>query len=333
MITTLDRFRGCLLGLATGDALGHPIEMKRAGSFAPITGMIESPQFKMKGIWTDDTSRALCLAESLLTNHRWEQKHFLETLSKWYYDGHNSSVEQAFGSGRGTRQALERFNRTGHIYNDTPPLANGNGCIMGLAPLPMFYEANVTENWFSRSVKGVMNMAADQALTTHGDPEAIQVTKWLCAVIMGALKGISKEELVLSYYPKCEFYDFKTSPELEKVICGSYKSREIEEDLSQYHPTLRAIKERIKRPPIHAGRDALSCMEAAMWAFYHTNNFKDGVLKAVNLGEDTDTVGAVYGQIAGAYYGVKAIPKNWLKHLKEADKIDNIASLLYSSTR
>src|ERR1051325_2937905 len=140
-MTTLDRYRGCLLGLAAGDALGTTLEFQHPGAFEPITDIVGGGPFHLKpGEWTDDTSMALCLAESLVTRRGFDPVHQLETYVRWWRDGHYSVKGRCFDIGITTSRALQRFVQTGQPYpGSTDPSAAGNGSLMRLAPAPLAF--------------------------------------------------------------------------------------------------------------------------------------------------------------------------------------------------
>ena len=141
---TLSRYRGCLLGLAVGDAVGTTLEFRRPGTFEPLNDMLGGGPFGLKpGQWTDDTSMALCLAESLLEKQGFDPLDQLERYTRWYRQGYLSSTDSCFDIGNTVRQALHRFEKTGEPYcGSTDPRSAGNGSIMRLAPVPLFYAGN-----------------------------------------------------------------------------------------------------------------------------------------------------------------------------------------------
>src|SRR4051812_17438769 len=137
----MERARGMLLGLAAGDALGTTVEFRAPGTFAPVTDMVGGGPFGLPpGAWTDDTSMALCLAESLVEQLGFDPVDQLERYVCWYRDGHNSSTGRCFDIGGATRAALERFERTREPYpGDAAPDAAGNGPLMRLAPVVLAF--------------------------------------------------------------------------------------------------------------------------------------------------------------------------------------------------
>ena len=146
MITEKMRYQGCLLGLAVGDALGTTVEFKPPGSFTPLADIVGGGPFGLEpGEWTDDTSMALCLAESLIEKNGFDPHDQMERYCKWYREGYMSSNGKCFDIGNTVRTALEIFEETGdHISGPTDSRSAGNGSIMRLAPVPLLF-ANFPE--------------------------------------------------------------------------------------------------------------------------------------------------------------------------------------------
>ena len=136
-----DRYRGSLLGLAVGDALGTTLEFKAPGTFEPLSEMVGGGPFKLQpGQWTDDTSMALCLAESLIECNGFNPQDQMERYRRWYREGYLSSTDTCFDIGNTVRTAIQVFEKTGEAYSgSTDPYSAGNGSIMRLAPVPLFY--------------------------------------------------------------------------------------------------------------------------------------------------------------------------------------------------
>jgi ADP-ribosyl-[dinitrogen reductase] hydrolase len=307
-VDLLSRFRGCLLGLAVGDALGAPVEFEPRGSFPPITGFRGGGSFKLNpGDWTDDTSLALCLAESLVARRGFDPLDQAERYVRWWKEGHLSCTGICFDIGNTTKASLQRFMDTGNPYSGpTNPETGSNGSLMRLAPVPLFYHAHPRE---------AVEYSGLSSKITHGALAAIDSCKYLGALIIGALNGTVKEELLAGRYePEAGIWNrTPLIPEVDNVAQGSFK--------------------RSEPPAIKAQGSAVKTLEAALWAFSKGRSFEEGCLLAVNLGDDSDTVGAVYGQFAGAYYGVESIPARWRKELSKVDIIDNMAQKLFNASR
>ena len=293
----LDRYRGALLGLAAGDALGAPLEFMPPGTFEPVTDMLGGgPYGLLAGEWTDDTSMALCLAESLIECRGFDIEDQLRRYVRWWQKGHLSSIGYCFDIGNTTKAALEGFQATGRPSGLSSPDSAGNGSIMRLAPVPMFY---------ANSMDAAVEFAVQSSAATHAAEEAVDACRYMAVVIVRALWGSDKEEVLAPALVG------QLSDAVNRVAFGSF---------------------RIFNPPqIRGSGYVVESLEAALWAFHNSSSFAEGACLAVNLGEDADTTGAVYGQIAGAFYGASAIPPHWVDALAHRRLIFEFADRLYDS--
>jgi len=302
-MTTLSRYRGCLLGLAAGDALGTTLEFKEPGEFEPLTDMVGGGPFDLRpGEWTDDTSMALCLAESLIICRGFDPVHQLETYVRWHRQGHLSSTGTCFDIGGTTWEALNNFERRRQPYpGPTEDYKAGNGSLMRLAPAPLA---------FAGKPEVAIAIAANSSRTTHGAPECVDSCRYFAGLLLAAVNGLSKEQILNNEYEpaaRC-FLGEPLAPKVAEVAGGSFKR---------------------KGPPeVRGSGYVIHTLEAALWAFHTTDTFRDGALKVVNLGEDADTTGAVYGQIAGAFYGEDGIPAEWRAKLAMRELIEQRAGEL-----
>lgn len=294
------RYRGSLLGLAAGDALGTTAEFEAPGTFEPITDLVGGGPFRLRaGQWTDDTSMALCLAESLVETGRFDPVDQLERYLRWYRDGHLSSTGACFDIGIQTAEALRRFEHTHDPYpGPTEPERAGNGSVMRLAPVPLRYAADVSV---------AIERSAESSRTTHGAETCVDACRYLGALVSSAAGGASKEELLDDGF----WSHGPLHPEIEEVARGSYKRRE---------------------PPAITGAGyVVRTLEAALWALHRTDSFREGALLVVNLGDDADTTGAVFGQLAGAVYGEDGIPAEWRERLALRETIEQLADALHGA--
>lgn len=280
------RYQGSLMGLAVGDALGTTLEFKPPGTFAPIHDLVGGGPFGLKpGQWTDDTSMALCLAESLVTCQGFDPADQMQRYVRWYREGHLSSTGRCFDIGNTVSAALHRFERDGNPFaGDTHPRTAGNGSLMRLAPIPIAFANRPGE---------AVRLAGDMSRTTHGAAEAVDACRYYAGLLVGALQGEAKEALLAPRYsPGPGLWDTEPlAARIDAIAAGSFK---------------------LKLPPEIRGRGyVVDALEAALWAFWGTDSFAAGALAAVNLGDDADTTGAIYGQLAGAYYGLDGIPERW----------------------
>ena len=303
-ITPLSRYKGSLLGLAVGDALGTTLEFKEPGEFEPICDMMGGGPFNLEaGEWTDDTSMALCLADSLIEKEKFDPTDQMQRYLKFFHKGYLTSNGTCFDIGNTIHTALKKFQLTNEPYcGSKDPNTAGNGSLMRLAPIPLAYANNE---------KVAIEKAAESSRTTHGTENCVDACRYMTILMLAALKGETKEavlnEIALT---KLEIWDQKPlAPKIAAIASGSY------------------IK---KNPPDIKGTGyVVESLEAALWAFYNSESFEEGALMAVNLGNDADTTGAIYGQLAGAYYGEEGIPEKWKRVLAHRGLITQFAEELF----
>ncbi|HEY3310813.1 MAG TPA: ADP-ribosylglycohydrolase family protein [Anaerolineales bacterium] len=292
----LDLYRGCLLGLAVGDAVGTTVEFKSRGSFTPVTDMLGGGPFGLKpGQWTDDTSMALCLATSLVENNGFDAQDQMQRYLRWYREGYLSSTGSCFDIGGTILQALNRFSQTGQpMSGSTDPYSAGNGSLMRLAPVPMFYASEP-----ALAVK----YAGESSRTTHGAAECVQACELYAEMLVKALDGAEKNE-ILSENSLASI----GSDKINAIARGEYQSK------STYQ--------------IKGSGYVVDALEAALWCFWKSTSFAEAVLAATNLGDDADTTAAICGQLAGAFYGEAGIPARWLEKLYMRSEISTLAEKL-----
>jgi ADP-ribosylglycohydrolase len=307
-VRTIDRYHGALLGLAAGDALGTTLEFTPRAAVTPLDDMIGGGPFGLEpGQWTDDTSMALCLAESLVRRDTFDAFDQMSRYLRWWRDGYWSSTGRCFDIGSTVRAALTRFEaRRDPMAGNTDRRAAGNGSLMRLAPVPLRFAAIPVE---------AIRLAAESSRTTHAAREAVDACRYFAALIVGALRGHDKTELLSPMFSP-EGVDWRVdplAPAVAAVASGSFRTKAARD--------------------IHASGYVVHTLEAALWAFFYSNDFRDGALAAVNLGEDADTTGAVYGQLAGAYYGVESIPSGWRDKIARREEIAGLATALFERAR
>ena len=292
----IQRYRGCLLGLAVGDAVGTTLEFKPPGSFKPISDMAGGGPFKLKpGEWTDDTSMALCLATSLLEKDGFDPEDQMDRYWRWRKEGYLSSNGRCFDIGNTVGEALNRYQQTGDpMAGSTNPHSAGNGSIMRLAPVPMFYYPDLA---------AALRYSAESSRTTHGAAECIDACRLLAGIICRALSGASKEDILFG-----EADSFTGEPKIKLIAQGEYRNK--------------------SNSKIRGTGYVAESLEAALWCFDQTDTFESAILKAANLGDDADTTAAICGQVAGAFYGESGIPGKWLKKLAMREEISTLADRL-----
>jgi ADP-ribosyl-[dinitrogen reductase] hydrolase len=295
-LSLTDRYRGCLLGLAVGDAVGTTVEFKPRGTFHPVEDMVGGGAFELRpGQWTDDTSMALCLAASLVERNGFDPRDQMERYCRWESDGYMSSTGDCFDIGSTVRTALQRYRNTGEPLSG--PLhadSAGNGCIMRLAPVALY---------FFPDQQAIVHYSGESSRTTHRTAECVAACRLLGELLGRALAGESKESVL-----RHSEQPFESVPRIAAISRGAYREK--------------------KESDIRGSGYVVESLEAALWCFHRTNDFASAILTAVNLGDDADTTGAVCGQIAGAYYGASGIPEHWRERVAQSHMILGLADRL-----
>lgn len=259
---------------------------------------------------------ALCLGISLVCRAGFHPYDQLVRYKWWYRDGYMSSTGKCFDIGTATSEALDEFEHRQELFayqhrisqheldyiSDSNLLKSfhvqcsgsdvaGNGALMRLAPVPLF---------FYRFPTHAVNYSGRSAELTHGDPKARDACRYYAALIVAVLHNEDKEQLLSKEFyenHRLWFGSIDLVPEVKKIAKGSYQ------------------KQRGYDDGIRGKGYIIDALEAALWAFWSTENFRDGALAAVNLGDDTDTTAAIYGQLAGAFYGYDVLPRQWIQDL------------------
>lgn len=301
MNDVLDRKRGTMLGLAVGDALGAAVEFQRPGTFLEVVRYRGGgPHGLAPGEWTDDTSMALALADSI-AEVGWDINDQAERYIKWWRIGAYSVNGRCFDIGNTTIAALHRFQSSGEARTsgDRSERASGNGSIMRLAPVPIRYSY-----MFPNGIGDLVERAVESSLPTHASPQCLSACVYMTVVLCGLLDGRPREEVL--------------DPNWEPIRQAT--------QIAPFHPEVQEVSEgsfRRKRPPEIVGSGyVVESLEAALWAFHDAADFRQAVLRAVNLGDDADTTGAVCGQFAGAYWGESGIPQEWREGLTRREMIE-----------
>ncbi len=296
-----DRFLGCLIGLAVGDALGTTVEFQPRGSFEPVTDVVGGGPFSLSpGEWTDDTSMALCLATSLLEVGGFDPRDQVERYCLWQADGYLSSNGTCFDIGNTVAAALARYRATGDPYSgSTDERAAGNGSIMRLAPVPMFYFPDLA---------AAVHHSGDSSRTTHGARECVDACRLFAAMLCRALAGDAKADVLDAIAATGPL-----APAIARIARGSYADKTAAE--------------------VRGTGYVVDSLEAALWCFQTTDDYATAVIAAANLGDDADTTAAICGQLAGAHYGLSNIPPTWLAKLASRDHIEHLADRLWQANR
>ncbi|RHZ43053.1 ADP-ribosylglycohydrolase family protein [Aspergillus thermomutatus] len=324
--TMQSRIKGSIFGVAVVDALGGPVEFQPRGSFPPVTHFMHNDNFNVPpGTWTDDTSMTLCLAQSIIASRgNFVPQAAICNYIKWYENGYLSATDECFDIGAGTRQALmiwkRYFEKTPHIREDDPigheggqheidkalkrGMFCGNGSLMRVAPIALVYFQDMDR---------ALSTATLSSNATHPYPTCAECCMVYTRLIVCAMNGSSKEDLA------------------KEVTSTAFIDVQVKQRLDHYSSI--TDWEKTDEDDIKSSGYVVSTLEAALWAFFTTSTFESGAFKVVNLGNDADTVGAVYGGLAGAYYGIEEIPSEWIAGLQKKEVVEEIASGLCSLKR
>ena len=306
------KHRGAFLGLAVGDALGAAVEFHPPGMFPPVTGYrAGGPHGLRGGEWTDDTSIALALADSLATCG-WDLHDQMRRYLRWRDEGEYSVIGRCFDIGVTTSYALQQFKRGVDPGSTADPdeYASGNGSLMRLAPAAIWLSSLYPDRLIE-----LTRLAADASRTTHSSAQCLSACRYFAVVLCGLFAGEAREEVLApDWGPLQRLREIEPlEPAIEEVAAGSFRRK--------------------SPPQIQGTGHVVRCLEAALWAFADANAFQGAVLRAVNLGHDADTTGAVCGQLAGAYWGEEGIPAAWREGLARRDLIDPILDRLVEVTQ
>lgn len=306
MIIKRDYYRDILFGVAVGDALGVPVEFKSRQEISekPITDMIGYGTYGLPpGTWSDDSSLTFCLADALADGYD------LQTIAngfvKWRYDNFWTARGEVFDVGIGTQQAIERV-----LKGTRPELAggfdswsNGNGSLMRILPLLAYIKDKPVEERFA--------ITKDVSSITHGHIRSAIACFYY---IEFARKLLSGTNLTTVYNElKAEISNYLNSTNINKGEIALFNGLLVDDVYTKNGDTIKS------------SGYVLDTLEASIWCLMNTSSYQEAVLKAVNLGEDTDTTGAVAGGLASLYYGYQNIPQKWVIMLARSKDIEALA--------
>jgi len=310
----LKRCKDILLGVAIGDALGVPVEFKSREEISqqPVTDMIGyGTHNKPAGTFSDDSSLAFCLAEAIASGFSLEGT--ARNFINWRYDNYWTADTEVFDIGMTTQRAIDR------LVKGTPPQhagdfeeeSNGNGSLMRILPLLVYIRDKPVDERY-QLIKQVSSM-------THGHARSVIACFYYLEFALGLINGEEK---------------FVVYNRLQKDVAEYLRSINMSRDETSLFD--RLLIDRIDMIPenqIRSSGYVLHTLEASIWCLLNTDNYKDAVLKAVNLGQDTDTTGAVTGGLVGLLYGHDSIPQQWLSQLARKDDIEDLAVRMFKAVK
>jgi ADP-ribosylglycohydrolase len=244
---------------------------------------------------------ALALADSI-SSVDWDLADQASRYLAWRLQGRYSVNGRCFDIGIATCAALERFRQTRdpRTSGDPSERSSGNGSIMRLAPVPIRYAY-----LFPNDSKKLAELAAESSLPTHASPQCLSACRYFALVLVGLMHGVDRQEVLSPDWRPLQELQTLTPlhPAISEVAAGSFRERQ--------------------PPAIQGSGYVVKSLEASLWAFHDAYSFEGAALRAVNLGDDADTTGAVCGQLAGAYWGESGIPETWLSELVRREMIES----------
>lgn len=307
-----------ILGHATADALGVPVEFTRRSKLKnnPVTKMLSFGTYNQPaGTWSDDTSLTIAALESIARLKKNDYADILKNFYDWYNYGKFTAGDKTFDCGNTTFTAIANF------ASGTPPLecgprnehAAGNGSLMRISPVAMYIYQTRGNNFDAATFELVHNFSS----ITHGNKNCLIACGIYCLVAAEIFDG-QNLSAAISNGLTCA-----------KNFYG--KLREFELELKNFARLFDANFDKISEDEIKSSGYVVHSLEAALWCLLNTENYRDAVLKAVNLGGDTDTIGAIAGGLAGTFYGLEEIPAEWLDVLKKKIYLEKIAEDFYNA--
>ena len=302
----MSKYVDSIIGHAIGDAMGVPTEfcMREKLLEKPVTRMISSPKLgQPAGTWSDDTSMEIATIDSYIKNKKFNYKDIMNKWIDWIEHAEYTGNDEVFDVGKTCLLAIRRY------YDGIDPLkcglddvySNGNGSLMRILPVALYsYSKKLNNN-------DTINLVNDISSLTH----AHDISKLGCYIyvkyVIYLLEGLSKEEA----YNNIQNEDYTS---YSKEAIDSYK---------------RILKNNIKNysmEEINSSGYIVDTLECSLWILLNSNDYKEAIIASTNIGQDTDTIGAITGSMAGIIYGYDSIPKEWLNELKKKDYLIELAS-------
>ena len=301
-----------LYGAIVADALGVPVEFKEREYLKenPVTDMTGYGTYNLpKGSWSDDSSMMLCLADSIGNTKGIDYEDIMKNFSDWLFKHKYTPDGKTFDCGRTCSKAICNYKLDGisPVECGGPgERDNGNGSLMRIAPLPLYLFQKYGPDAMSKEES--YDIVHKVSSLTHRHKISLIGCDIYCSIMIEILKGTKKEELQQNALPKIGEY-VRHNPHYAPALKAYDRIA---------HKTFASLSE----DTIRSSGYVVDTLEAALWCFLNTDNYKSCVLKAVNLGSDTDTVACVAGSIAGLYYG--EIPESWIKVIRNKKFVDKI---------
>ncbi len=309
----IDIVKDAIFGLAVADALGVPVEFEQREKLQknPVDKMLGYGSHAVpKGTWSDDTSMVLCTLNSIAQKGNIDLVDNILEFSKWAEDGYMTPHGEMFDIGRTTLASLRNYWKNKDVYScgGKSDYDNGNGSLMRIMPVSLYnYFKNLSEE---ESIQNVHEVSA----LTHAHERSLIACGIYDFIVRELIKSPEKASVNIALKKAQKHYaDYKEIKRYDRIFDDDFINTNINQ--------------------IKSSGYVVDTLEAAIWCLLNTDNYKDCVLKAVNLGEDTDTVGAVVGGLAGILYGYDSIPQEWINTLVKINMISKLCDDFYSKVK
>lgn len=299
----MNRIRDSLYGLAIGDAIGVPIETEHRSKLllSPVTKMLGYGNHDVdKGTWSDDTALTLATMDSISSTEKLDYTDMAERFCEWINNAKYTATNEIFGIGTTTKEALMRF------WNDKIDAVkcggkgvgeNGNGSLMRMMPIAFYCYYKELDNI------SIYEIVSRSSSITHAHEISIMgcyiYVKYLIYILNGNDKKTSLKYIKKQEYP---WFNEETKKEYSRILNDNIETLDIED--------------------ISSSGYIVYTLESVLWTILNTNSFNQAIIGAINLGEDTDTIGAITGSIAGILYGYDSINEEWINTLKNKEYLD-----------
>lgn len=307
-----------IMGVVVGDALGCPVQFESWEEVArhPVTGMRGYGTFNLpEGSWTDDSSLTIALLESIRRAGKIDLDDIMGNFMKWLYDGEFTPYGQSYDIGRGTMQAINRYrkNRKAKKCGGDEEWNNGNGSLMRIMPACLYCTVMETSGMYS-------------------DRDAIESIHSVGSLTHAHIRSNIACGLYFFMVKRILLGDGSLQERMQEGLSQGYAFYEsylADKENLHYYDRLKALDDFKSLPAdkIKSTGYVVDALEAAVWSLITTDSFDQTLLKAVNLGDDTDTVGAIAGGLAGLYYGYDSIPEEWLSAIKRREWIEGMCHI------
>lgn len=289
---TRQRILGGLWGAVIGDALGVPVEFtsRKERKRDPVVDMRGyGTHHQPPGTWSDDSSLMLCTVESLLNG--FDPKDMGQRFVRWYREGLWTPWGKVFDIGGTTRRAVGRLERgvDPESAGDSDESSNGNGSLMRILPIALRFAGSSPDDFL-----GYVHSASS---LTHRHARSLIACGFYCLMVAAVLDGSAP----LDAYSRAIETGLKT-----------YAKPPYLGEMAPFRKFLSGRIHELAESDIESGGYVVDTLEASTWCLLNSESFEDTVLKAVNLGGDTDTTGCVTGGLAGVHYGISSLPRRWI---------------------